>query len=366
MSNKFRKVLAAILAGTMVLGSGVVANAANGNGEGTGSLEIAEASDIFDVILPTSSGTTFDYILDPTGVIEKTNGANHGGPASASFVSGKTMYFRNKPAAGSTVATYSDVSDPITAYNLSTMDVEIEVEAKVATPSGIEIASSVHSDRPNGAYITAKGTATPSIYLGFKASSSTPNLTAITTTKRTVATASIDDAAKYYTITATESNGVKKYKKELDATGSEAKKASASNYNGIFKSYSFMLTGSCNTDGKWEGLTETPPTVSLVWTIQKPEGALEVTDGSGSSYLSASTITASNPSVTLTLPSGVTLTKIELLKSGATTPVTMISGSHFTVSNGKYTFMADMVSKWSGAKLTFTYSNGKSDVVTVK
>ena len=30
MSKKFRKVLAAILAGTMVLGSGVVANAASG------------------------------------------------------------------------------------------------------------------------------------------------------------------------------------------------------------------------------------------------------------------------------------------------------------------------------------------------
>ena len=37
MSNKFRKVLAAVLAGTMVLGSGVVANAAEGSGEGSGS-----------------------------------------------------------------------------------------------------------------------------------------------------------------------------------------------------------------------------------------------------------------------------------------------------------------------------------------
>ena len=61
MSNKFRKVLAAVLAGTMVLGSGVVANAAEGSGEGSGSLDVVEATDVFNVVLPTDAGDQFNY-----------------------------------------------------------------------------------------------------------------------------------------------------------------------------------------------------------------------------------------------------------------------------------------------------------------
>ena len=67
MSKKFRKVLAAVLAATMVMGSGVVASAAEGSGEGSGSLDVVEATDVFSVVLPTDAGTQFDYILDPTG-----------------------------------------------------------------------------------------------------------------------------------------------------------------------------------------------------------------------------------------------------------------------------------------------------------
>ena len=114
MSKKFSKVLAAVLAATMVMGSGVVASAAEGSGEGSGSLDVVEATDVFSVVLPTDAGTQFDYILDPTGIIAQTDAAKY---ASASFIPAKTMYFRNEPASGSDIATYSDVSDPIKAYN---------------------------------------------------------------------------------------------------------------------------------------------------------------------------------------------------------------------------------------------------------
>lgn len=256
MSNKFRKVLAAILAGTMVLGSGVVANAAEGSGEGSGSLDVVEASDVFNVILPTDSGDQFDYILDPTGIIAETDAAKY---ASASFVDGQTMYFRNKPASGSDIATYSNVSDPIKAYNKSTMDVEIKVQAKLATPSGIDIVTTAPTGGGNA------NTATPSIYLALKDASGE---TAITTTG-IVATSSITDASALYEVVyATDS---KTYKKQLNATGSNA--TTEDELDAVFQSYEFNLTGSCNDDGKWVGLTEEPPTVSLVWTIEKPDNA---------------------------------------------------------------------------------------------
>ena len=257
MSNKFRKVLAAVLAGTMVLGSGVVANAAEGSGEGSGSLDVVEATDVFNVVLPTDSGNQFDYILDPTGIIAETDAAKY---ASASFIPGKTMYFRNEPASGSDVATYSDVSDSIKAYNKSTMDVEIKVQAKLATPSGIDIASAKHTAGGNA------NTATPSIYLALNDATGE---TAITSAG-IVATSSITDAASHYEVVyATDS---KTYKKQLNATASNAKLED--NFDGLFQSYEFNLTGSCNDDGKWVGLTEEPPKVSLVWTIEKPENAV--------------------------------------------------------------------------------------------
>lgn len=257
MSNKFRKVLAAVLAGTMVLGSGVVANAAEGSGEGSGSLDVVEATDVFNVVLPTDSGNQFDYILDPTGIIAETDAAKY---ASASFIPGKTMYFRNEPASGSDVATYSDVSDSIKAYNKSTMDVEIKVQAKLATPSGIDIVTSA----PAGG--GGANTATPSIYLALKEGG---NETAITSAG-IVATSSITDAASHYEVVyATDS---KTYKKQLNATASNAKLED--DFDGLFQSYKFNLTGSCNNDGKWVGLTEEPPKVSLVWTIEKPENAV--------------------------------------------------------------------------------------------
>ena len=255
MSNKFRKVLAAILAGTMVLGSGVVANAAEGSGEGSGSLDVVEATDVFNVVLPTDSGNQFDYILDPTGIIAETDAAKY---ASASFIPGKTMYFRNEPASGSDVATYSDVSDSIKAYNKSTMDVEIKVQAKLATPSGIDIASAKHTAGGNA------NTATPSIYLALKDTKETA-----ITSAGIVATSSITDASAHYEVVyASDSNT---YKKQLNATASNAKLED--DFDGLFQSYEFRLTGSCNADGKWVGLTEAPPTVSLVWTIDAPQGA---------------------------------------------------------------------------------------------
>ena len=257
MSNKFRKVLAAVLAGTMVLGSGVVANAAEGSGEGSGSLDVVEATDVFNWHMPTDSGNQFDYILDPTGIIAETDAAKY---ASASFIPGKTMYFRNEPASGSDVATYSDVSDSIKAYNKSTMDVEIKVQAKLATPSGIDIASAKHTAGGNA------NTATPSIYLALNDATGE---TAITSAG-IVATSSITDAASHYEVVyATDS---KTYKKQLNATASNAKLED--NFDGLFQSYEFNLTGSCNDDGKWVGLTEEPPKVSLVWTIEKPENAV--------------------------------------------------------------------------------------------
>ena len=239
--RNYKKILAAGLAVSMVMGSSVVAFAAEGSGSGSGSLDVVEKSDVFDVVLPTDSGTTFDYILDPTGVIKATEAEKYGG---ATFADGATVFFANAATTEGDPATYSATSDAIKAVNKSTMDVDITVKASVAEVSGITMASSGTFDADD----TSAG-----LYLALKDSDTNNSDTAVTAdgVELTSTIAALDGAyeTKYV-------DG--KYVKQLkaDATG--------------FEEYSFQLTGACNPKGEWAGLTEEPPVVSVVWSIEDP------------------------------------------------------------------------------------------------
>lgn len=259
MSN-YKKYLAGMLAASMVVGSAFTAFAADkeGEGTGTGSLDILEQSDIFDVVVPTDSGTTFNYILDPTGVIAKTDAAKYNG---ADFASGKTVYFGNASggAAESGVATqsggaggagsYSELSDKITAVNKSTMDVDISVSATVEEVEGITM---VESDT------FAATDKKASLYLALKDAKTTSAIKADGGAKLTSTIKALDGAYE----TAYE-NGKYTQKLKDGVTG--------------FEEYSFQLTGACNPNGDWEGLTEEPPTVTVVWTVKDPTAGPQVT-----------------------------------------------------------------------------------------
>lgn len=237
----YKRILAVGLAASMVMGSSVVAFAAEGTGTGSGSLDVVEKSDVFQVELPTDSGTTFNYILDPTGVIKETNAAKYEG---ATFAENATVFFANAATTEGGVTSYSATSDAIKAVNKSTMDVQIKVKASVAAASGITMSS---TDTFDSADTTA------GLYLALKDNDTNNADTAITTSgvELTSTIAALDDAyeTKYV-------DG--KYVKQLkaDATG--------------FEEYSFQLTGTCNPNGKWTGLTETPPEVNVVWSIADP------------------------------------------------------------------------------------------------
>lgn len=237
----YKRILAVGLAASMVMGSSVVAFGAEGTGTGSGSLDVVEKSDVFQVELPTDSGTTFNYILDPTGVIKETNAAKYEG---ATFAENATVFFANAATTEGGATSYSATSDAIKAVNKSTMDVQIKVKASVAAASGITMSS---TDTFDSADTTA------GLYLALKDNDTNNADTAITTSgvELTSTIAALDDAyeTKYV-------DG--KYVKQLkaDATG--------------FEEYSFQLTGTCNPNGKWTGLTETPPEVNVVWSIADP------------------------------------------------------------------------------------------------
>lgn len=265
MSRKYRSILASILTAAIILGSTTAVNAAQGSGQGNGSLDIVKYPDVFQVVLPTNVGSRFNYILDPTGILA-TNGADK--YASSSFAPGKTMYFRHEPAAGSDIANYDDISEPVTAYNKSNIDVEIRIQAKLNTPKGITLAS---------ASVAGDTSTDPKMYLALTEGTK-PTEKAITV-QGIEATASIPSAKAHYE-TIYDSRSAT-YKNVLNASASNA---SEEQYGTYFKSYSFMLTGDCNPSGDWASLKDGLPAVSLVWTIDMKEGAAvgmpDISDGS--------------------------------------------------------------------------------------
>ena len=274
----YKRILAVGLAASMVMGSSVVAFAAEGTGTGSGSLDVVEKSDVFQVQLPTDSGTMFNYILDPTGVIKATSAEKYSG---ATFGEG-TVFFANAATTEGGATSYSATSDAIKAVNKSTMDVQIKVKASVAAASGITMSS---TDTFDSADTTA------GLYLALKDSDTNNSNTAITTSGVEL-TSTIAALADAYETKYVDGKYVKQL--EADATG--------------FKEYSFQLTGACNPKGKWTGLTETPPTVNVVWSIADPtapvgpqvtvstSGAISITGLTAEQNYTSSDITAPNGS----------------------------------------------------------------------
>ena len=256
MSRKYRRVLAAVLTAVMVLGSAMAADAANGRGQGSGSLDIVKYPDVFSAILPTNVGGQFNYILDPTGILVQVGADKYG---NATFEPDKTMYFRHKPASGSDVANYTDVSEPITAYNRSNIDVEIKIQAKLDIPKGITLASSS---------VVNDTSTDPKMYMAVTEGSKNTEKPVTSQGIEVVAPISSTKAKAHYETVYDARNDM--YKNQLDH---EASNAAEAEYGKYFDSYSFMLTGDCNRTGDWNKLKDTPPAIRLVWTIDKTQGS---------------------------------------------------------------------------------------------
>lgn len=242
----YKKILACVLAGSMVMGSSFAIFAdESGSTSGAGSLDIVEKADVFKVVLPSipeSGDTTFNYILDPTGVIKSTEAEKYNG---ATFADGKTVYFANQPTTDSGAVSYSDTSDALTITNKSTMAVDVTVKASIKAVDGITMVE-------NGTF-DASDTAAK-LYLALKDADTANAEKAITDDKAAELTSTIQPLDGAYEIKYVDGKYVKQLKD--DATG--------------FKTYSFQITGACNPKGAWNGLTENPPVIDVVWSVEDP------------------------------------------------------------------------------------------------
>lgn len=252
---KTKRFLALALAATMATGSSMLALAADqqGSGEGNGEVQYVETSDVFDVVLPTNSGTAFDYLLDPDGLIAKTDGGRYSGKV---FDDDKTVYFLHAQKVDGTVGgtagtgncDYTDTSDAITVTNKSTQAIDLTVTAKIAEADGVKM--------------DADGTfaADGNLYLALVGNDGTTDDVKALTTAGVELKASIEADSDAYEVKWDDASG--KYVKSLTT------EANATDYTG-FKSYTFKLTGACKAgDTALTALKENPPKVELTWSVK--------------------------------------------------------------------------------------------------
>ena len=117
--------------------------AVSGNGTVSGDETEDEPENmIFSVQMPTSpeGRSSFDFILDPDGLIEKTGAKHYGG---RDFQKGAHLFFMNDPVSseegGQVSANFSDTSDKKTIVNRSNVPVKVSISAKFTSTSSAEL-----------------------------------------------------------------------------------------------------------------------------------------------------------------------------------------------------------------------------------
>jgi hypothetical protein len=326
-----KKVLAIVLVGAMVMGSSFTAlasetgaSSATGTGTNTGHLD----TEIVEAVLPTSESVAsiFNFTIDPEDILASADKYTDGTTAAgAEFKNADLVYF--KQANGAT-KTYASTSQAVSVKAQNYIDADVKVTATIAEPAeGKTIIPMAASDEE----FTAATGATLILKL------TVGEEEGVISSTGGVVTDKIDAqpgkfATKYY------------------STGYKLEAKDGQTWDGL----NVQLSGKVKKGDVTADIVA--PNVTLTWSVTKHVD----------SYVDKSTVTESANAVTVTLPTDVTLSKIELFKAAApTTAVTMVAGSHYQVSGNTYTFTASMVKAWAGGKFVFTYSDGHTDTVNI-
>jgi hypothetical protein len=124
----------------------------------------------------------------------------------------------------------------------------------------------------------------------------------------------------------------------------------------------FYLTAMINANGadaweEWAGkVTETTrPKLNIVYSVTDKVDK----------YVSSTTISASSNTVSVTMPSDVTISSVVLTKATGGN-VTLTAGTHYTISGSDYTFDASMLGNHKTGSVTFTFSDEKTETLNIE
>jgi hypothetical protein len=360
MMNK--RIFATLVAMGMVASMGTMAvSATDATGAtGTGGIEAIIDKEVIDVTLPTSTAvdTELNFTMDPQTLASSATGAVI---QSSNFTStDKTLFFAN--ANGK----YTDTSDPVTLKVFNSEDADLNVKAVVKTAnSKLNFSSSADWGAANknatgdGAeekkaqaaldekahiWLQISSTLTPG---GASAGSAGTPVTATFTSTG----AELKDSIGKLDLTCFET-------KYVAASGSgdtlvPAHYEYAAAANKVANQVDIKLTGKTNPNADWDGLASETLNIEYTWSIKKHVD----------SYLSANTVTTAAPSITATLPEGVTVKSLTLTRTDGSTLA--LTSKHYTVSGTTYKFASTITSGNVGGTITVTYSNSETETVTI-
>lgn len=249
MRLEFRRFSALVLTTVMVTISPMSASATaeglgEGNETGVGEVEGSVNTDIYQVVLPTVGNSAFDFIIDPQGLINKTNGAAYDGKT---FEENSTLFFKRTD--GGAGVDYSSTSDVITITNMGSNDIDVSLHISVSPESlaGIRLTD----DR---GFIDDTSA---SIYMALIDGENVVPIGPDGITMDVTVSAAPDEAYEYG------------YDREQ---GEYTYQLKEDRHDIEFRSYSFQLTGAANGNGDWSQLTEAKPQLTVSWRIVSKEG----------------------------------------------------------------------------------------------
>ena len=268
----YKKILAGVLATSMVMGSSVVVLADEGRTTGSGKVEGSTSDKVFRVELPTiaENDDTFNYIIDPLGLIEEAGADRYG---ALTFESGASVFFHNDNKNTTIAKDYASESAPLTVKNYSTDPVDLTVTVKATEVEGIKLTNDA----------TFAGDKDTSLYLALQGVDST----------------GADDSTNIGKVGSTGVAQITKQLAKIGAGSAAGKEPYVIKWNPIrdqyeyiwnastdatVDQYSFKLTGKCNpvdatgtaTTGSlrddWLKVLESgeTPELELIWTVQNP------------------------------------------------------------------------------------------------
>lgn len=319
---KLRKLMAGTLAATMVLGSSmtVFAEDQTGTATGTGTSVGHVDKEVLTVTLPTDTANVFNYWIDPERVIDLAGSLADGTSVTANA---DGVYFKQSDN------TYASTSNDVEFEGKNSVAVDVSVTAAVT--SGTNDITLVADENA----LTAA--TTPALLMKLTVGTDTKAITS------EGATAKAELAGVPGNFEVKVDNGAYVYSAKTGATG--------------WAKTAVKLSGKTNNMEITSNTTA--PTIALTWTIEKHVD----------SYLSATTLTASSPSVTLTLPEDVEVSSVALTLTDGTGSAALTNGSQYTLVGTTFTVSADNIAAWVGAnytKIVLTFSDGKSETITLQ
>lgn len=323
-----KKMMALALAASMVMGSSVVAFAADastpsGGTQGSGAVEGHVDKEVLNVVLPTveAGKSLFSYTMDPERLIQGTSAAKYAEGAVFPVAGSDTgVYFLTG------TNTYANTSNAYQVINKSSCDVELKVKVKATKGTdSIDLAAS--------STVASTGT-DPNLYLGLKVGEGgTP--TVLSETEQSITKRISGSQSNFDVAVRTKADDTKEYvyqaKEGADATG--------------WKAMNISMEGAVSALPI--AATTTAPTVDVTWEYKKAD-----TNTPNANTSEEVLYKVTGPQITVSTSGLISVTNVTADKNFASVDITVPSGAKYDVNTNPVNWNTSNWSSENGGSIT--------------